>query len=252
MRIWIYSDNSRIIVDQYEKDQMLQREFRFGHMLSKIFRTKFEYVRSVTAIIDLLAIVPFFHEIRLLRIFILFRVFKLFRYAQSLRTFGSVLATKKFEFITLLMFASIVIFISSVLIYVMEANNPDSPIDTLFESFYWAVVTISTVGFGDITPVTDAGRFVAMIIIIAGVAVLSFTTSIIVSAFTENLDEIKDSYKRAVTTVILENQEKALREDRAFLNEAAPTNSTGASVDNWDCSSGLEFFCWCFPKVTIG
>ncbi len=49
-----------------------------------------------------------------------------------------------------------------------------------------------------------------------------------------DLDEIKDSYKRAVTTVILENQEKALREDRAFLNEAAPTNSTGASVDNWD------------------
>ena len=48
-----------------------------------------------------------------------------------------------------------------------------------------------------------------------------------------DLDEIKDSYKRAVTTVILENQEKALR-DRAFLSEAAPTNSTGASVDNWD------------------
>ena len=49
-----------------------------------------------------------------------------------------------------------------------------------------------------------------------------------------DLPEIADSYKRAVTTVILENQEKALREDRAFLSEAAPTNSTGSSVDNWD------------------
>ena len=49
-----------------------------------------------------------------------------------------------------------------------------------------------------------------------------------------DLPEIADSYKRAVTTVILENQEKALREDRAFLSEAAPTSSTGASVDNWD------------------
>ena len=49
-----------------------------------------------------------------------------------------------------------------------------------------------------------------------------------------DLPEITDSYKRAVTTVILENQEKALREDRAFLTEAAPANSTGASVDNWD------------------
>ena len=49
-----------------------------------------------------------------------------------------------------------------------------------------------------------------------------------------DLPEITDSYKRAVTTVILENQEKALKEDRAFLSEAAPTNSTGSAVDNWD------------------
>ena len=49
-----------------------------------------------------------------------------------------------------------------------------------------------------------------------------------------DLPEISDSYKRAVTTVILENQEKALKEDRAFLSEAAPTNSTGSAVDNWD------------------
>ena len=49
-----------------------------------------------------------------------------------------------------------------------------------------------------------------------------------------DLPEIKDSYRKAVTTVILENQEKALREDRHFLGEAAPTNATGGSVDNWD------------------
>ena len=49
-----------------------------------------------------------------------------------------------------------------------------------------------------------------------------------------DLPQIKDSYKRAVTTVILENQEKAVREDRAFMTEAAPANATGSSVDNWD------------------
>ena len=49
-----------------------------------------------------------------------------------------------------------------------------------------------------------------------------------------DLPEIQDSYKRAVTTLILENQEKALKEDRSFLSEAAPINSTGGSVDNWD------------------
>ena len=49
-----------------------------------------------------------------------------------------------------------------------------------------------------------------------------------------DLPEIKDSYRKAVTTIILENQEKALREDRGFLSEAAPTNATGGNVDNWD------------------
>ena len=49
-----------------------------------------------------------------------------------------------------------------------------------------------------------------------------------------DLPGIKDSYKRAVTSVILENQERSMAEDRAFLSEAAPTNSTAGSVDNWD------------------
>jgi len=49
-----------------------------------------------------------------------------------------------------------------------------------------------------------------------------------------DLPQIDDSYRRAVTTLILENQEKALQEDRAFLGEAAPTNATGSSIDNWD------------------
>jgi hypothetical protein len=49
-----------------------------------------------------------------------------------------------------------------------------------------------------------------------------------------DLPKIEDSYKRAVTTVILENQEKAIKEDRNFLREAAPTNATGADVENWD------------------
>ena len=192
LRFWISSSISEIIVSQAEHDSFLSKDINLLRAFRKILKVKMEYVLSVRAIIDLLAVLPFFHELRLLRIFILFRVFKLFRYAKSFQTLASVLATKKFEFITLAMFASIVIFVSSVLIYIMEANNPTSPINTLFEAVYWSIVTISTVGYGDITPVTAEGRFVAMIVIIAGIAVLAFTTSLVVSAFTEKLDEIKE------------------------------------------------------------
>ena len=192
LRLWISSSASKIIIQQYEYDSMLDNKFRFSKALRKILSTKLKYIFSFKAIIDLLAIVPFFHELRLLRIFILFRVFKLFRYAKSIQTFSSVITAKKFEFFTLFIFASIIIFVSSVLIYVMEANNPTSPINTLFDAFYWSIVTISTVGFGDITPVTQAGQVVAIFVIIAGIGVLAFTTSLIVTAFTEKLDEIKN------------------------------------------------------------
>jgi voltage-gated potassium channel len=122
----------------------------------------------------------------------LFRVFKLFRYAKSLKQFVSILSSKKFEILTLGVFASVIIGVSSVLIYIMEANNPASPINTLFEALYWSVVTIFTVGYGDFVPVTTEGRTVGMAIIVAGIAVISFATSIVVSAFTEKLDEIKE------------------------------------------------------------
>ncbi|MDF1884252.1 ion transporter [Sulfurimonas sp. SAG-AH-194-C21] len=192
LRLWVSSSVSEIIVKRAEHDSFLGHSISLSKALLTVFRVKVAYIVSVRAIIDLLAILPFFHELRLLRIFILFRVFKLFRYARSFQTLAGVLATKKFEFITLGLFSSIVIFVSSVLIYVMEANNDASPINTLFDALYWSIVTISTVGYGDVTPVTDAGRFVAMLVITAGIAVLAFTTSLVVSALTDKLEEIRE------------------------------------------------------------
>jgi len=192
LRFWTYSDTSKLITEQYEHDMYLQRPFSFWIAFKDIVVVKSRYVFSLAAIVDLMAIMPFFHELRMLRIFVLFRVFKLFRYAKSLSQFLSILGSKKFEIFTLAVFAAVIVMVSSVLIYVMEANNPESRINTLFDAVYWSVVTIFTVGYGDFVPVTDEGRTVAMAIIIAGIAVISFATSIVVSAFTEKLDEIKE------------------------------------------------------------
>ncbi len=192
LRFWVHSSVSQELIHQYEKDEFLGYKFRFFRAIGKSFQAKWKYVRSPYAVIDLLAIMPFFHQLRILRLFILFRAFKIFRYTKSLQQFAGVLASKKFEFFTLMIFASVMISLSAVLIYIAEANNANSAIDTLFEAFYWSFVTLSTVGYGDFVPVTDLGRSVAMVIIISGIAVISFTTSIVVSAFTEQLDGIKE------------------------------------------------------------
>ncbi|QSZ43104.1 potassium transporter TrkA [Sulfurimonas aquatica] len=192
LRLWINSSVTSIIVQQADHNSFLSQDLSLFKVLKKILYVKLKYIFSIRAIIDLLAVLPFFHELRLLRVFILFRIFKLFRYARSFQMLIGVLQSKKFEFITLGVFASIVIFVSSILIYVMEANNTSSAINTLFEAVYWSIVTISTVGYGDVTPVTTEGRVVAMLVITAGIAVLAFTTSLVVSAFTEKLDEIKE------------------------------------------------------------
>ncbi len=193
LRLWVNGSVTKIILEQEEHDTMLSREFQLDEVLKRIAKVKFEYMMTPKAIIDLLAILPFFHELRLLRLFVLFRVFKIFRYTKSFTGLVSVLASKKFEFFTLFLFASVVIFISSVLIFVIEGNNPASNIKDFFSALYWSVVTLSTVGFGDITPVSQEGRFVTIFIIISGVGVLSFFTSLIVSAFNERLDEFKEA-----------------------------------------------------------
>jgi voltage-gated potassium channel len=77
-------------------------------------------------------------------------------------------------------------------IYVLEeTHNPN--IRNIFDAFYWSLITVSTVGYGDISPVTHTGRVVSMMLIVVGIAMISFSTSVIVSAFSEKLDELKES-----------------------------------------------------------
>ena len=81
---------------------------------------------------------------------------------------------------------------AGIALYVMEEqHNPN--IDSLFDALYWALVTISTVGYGDISPVTSEGRSISILVIVSGIAMISFATSVIVSAFSEKLSELKEN-----------------------------------------------------------
>jgi len=187
LRLWVHDDSHRLILRDYQNAAASDQRFRLLPSIARVARSKWDYVASPLAIIDLLAILPSYRPLRMLRIFLLFRVIKLFRYTQSLKQLTQVLSEKRFEIYTLGLFVGFMVFASATGIYLMEANDSRSEINSFFDAVYWAVITLSTVGYGDITPQTTEGRFITLILIVSGIAVLSFSTSIIVSAFSERL-----------------------------------------------------------------
>jgi voltage-gated potassium channel len=191
-RMWIYSDLHKIVIDEYEESQFLNKQFSLLHLFTKIIKNKWEYISSFSAIIDLIAIFPSYRGIRVLRVFILFRAFKLLRYTKSLNGFLSVLKNKKFELMTLFTLFAFFIFIAGIMLYVFEGDNKNPNIHNIFDAFYWALVTIATVGYGDITPVTTEGKVVTMVIITSGIGLISFVTSLIVSSFNEKLIVLRE------------------------------------------------------------
>jgi len=190
VRIWVYNDIHKIIIAEYEETNFLNRPFRLKKVFKDIILKKWEYIKTPFAIIDLLAILPGYRPLRIFRIFVIFRLFKLLRYTKSVNTFLEVLADKKFELFILLIAVSFVTFIGGVVIYVFEAQENEK-ISSIFDAIYWSLITISTVGYGDITPTTPEGKVLTMVLIVFGIGFISFATSIIASAFSERLEMLK-------------------------------------------------------------
>ncbi len=193
LRGWIYSDPYKIIINEYEKALYLNLNFKLVTGFKKIISKELEYMTSAFAIIDILAILPSYRPLDILRVFIIFRLFKLFRYSNSVKLFADVLASRRFELMTLLIFTCFLVFIASVSIYMFEYQARSSGIHNLFDAFYWSVVTLATVGYGDITPQTTGGRWVAIILILTSIGVLSFFTSILIAAFSEKMNSLRET-----------------------------------------------------------
>ena len=191
-RVWIVGDMHKTVIDHLRQTEFLHLPFRLRSALLDVARVKWNYVTSPLAIIDLLAILPSYRPVRLLRVFLLFRLFKLFRYSRSVHGMTEVLSERRFEFYILAFFMVFVVSAAASAIYVFEGAMPGSTIDNIFDAMYWAMVTLSTVGYGDITPQTPEGRVVAMALIVSGIGVLAFATSIVVAAFQEKLGDLRE------------------------------------------------------------
>lgn len=193
LRVWLYNDAHEIVLEHYEKAKYLNSPFRLSQVARLIFAKKIEYVFTPLAVIDLLAILPSYRPVSMLRVLLIFRLFKLLRYFTSLKLFAEVLNSKRFELYNLAILLGFLIFIGSSGIYFFEHPTNAGQVSNLFDAAYWSIVTVSSVGYGDIAPQTTGGRLVAMALILTGLGVLSFFISIIVSAFSDKMQDLREN-----------------------------------------------------------
>jgi len=156
-----------------------------------------KFVTSPYNIIDFLAFAPYFllsnlNETFLLRIFRIFRVLKMIKTIEKNKAINGVVKAinqKKKEIIFSLVITVFIIFIASIILYVVEGpSNPDH-FGSIPRAFWWATITLTTIGYGDVYPVTILGKVATVIISICGIGIVAIPTGIIAGSFSSNLNK---------------------------------------------------------------
>ncbi len=161
---------------------------------------RLRYMVSTGALIDLLAILPFYIHIgmgldlRVLRILRLLRFLRLFRltaYMKAAKMIKGVFVARAPELKLSLVMISFLIIISSCLLYFAEHNAQPAKFSSIPASIWWAVVTITSVGYGDMVPITIWGKVLTGIIVLSGLAILTLPAGIITAGFLEEMRKLK-------------------------------------------------------------
>lgn len=160
------------------------------------------YPFTCWAIIDILSILPgisvldrgfkIFRVIRLLRIL---RLFKFIRYTSKIQLLGRVIIKERGVLLTVLGISVFYVFLTALIMFNVEPRvNPtteNTNFENFFDALYWATVTLTTVGYGDMIPITDIGRFVSMMSSLFGVAIIALPSGVITASYLDELRNLK-------------------------------------------------------------
>jgi voltage-gated potassium channel len=152
---------------------------------------KRKFVFSFYGMVDILAILPFYistgvdlRSIRIFRLLRLFRIFKILRYSRAITRFQQAFRSIKEELVLFLFTAAILVFIASIGIYYCENASQPEHFSSFFQSLWWSIVTLTTVGYGDVYPVTLLGKIFASLVMFVGIGVVAVPSGLIASALT--------------------------------------------------------------------
>ena len=153
---------------------------------------KTKFIFSFYGLIDLLAILPFYvataidlRTLRLMRLLRLARLLKLARYNQALLRFSKALFSVKEELIIFSIASLVLLYLSAVGIYHFENSAQPEVFRSIFDCLWWAVATLTTVGYGDIYPITIGGRIFTFVILMIGLGLIAVPTGIVASALSD-------------------------------------------------------------------
>ncbi len=195
------------------------------------FTAVLRYICSPLAIVDLAAVLPFWLPmvfpdtmlgIRSLRLIMLLRVFKLNRYYDAMKFIGEVIVSKQRELLGSFFFLSVLMMLSSLLMYSAEHDAQPDVFQNAFSGLWWAVATLTTVGYGDIYPITVVGKLLGAVIAFSGIAALAIPTGIITSGLTERISlgkEVNAELSRQRTKD--DEHDRLLREQSELLKKIA-------------------------------
>ncbi len=186
--------------------RLMTADYEYPHL--KGWKPFVRYLFSPLAIIDLLAILPSiviliapyisglagvmdFRIIRLLRTMRLLRIFKITRYSASLRLIIDVFREKARDLAVTVFITLILMIISSTIMYYVEHNAQSDQFPNILATFWWAVATLTTVGYGDVYPITGLGKLLSGIIALLGIGLVALPTGILSSAFIDQIEKQK-------------------------------------------------------------
>ncbi|AQZ96799.1 potassium channel protein [Halopseudomonas phragmitis] len=164
--------------------------------LNPLFTGRFgriRYLFSLWALIDLLALLPFLltgtdvtaYYLRLARLLRVLRIARLGRFTHAWAMLGGAFHARRYELLISALIALLLLLVSSTFLYLLEAEGQPDAFGSVPRALWWSVATLTTVGYGDVTPLTAAGKFFAGITAVAGIGLVAMPTGILAAAFSD-------------------------------------------------------------------
>jgi len=237
-------------VEYFVRAWAIVEDGRYRNPLSGRLR----YLLTPMAIVDLLAILPFIMAVffnvdtRILRVFRLFRVFKLTRHFVALEILFKVIRNEGKSLVAALFVLLVLAVLASAGMYAAERDIQPEAFGNIPRAMWWATVTLTTVGYGDVVPATDAGRFFSGIIVILGIGIAALPAGIIAGGFTRELQKRAEKFRlvahEAWEDGVISEDERALleatrkdlsldeEEASLLLHEEELEKKSGSNVEN--------------------